>query len=137
MASKLHSAPPFRAEHMGSLLRPDNLLEVRAKIRDTGVSEEEAGLHAVEEKAVRDVVQMQRDLGLKAVSSGEYNRTRFWGLMWDEFEGILSVLAVTACNVLMRTSRYHSSPGCRGLDVQTVPPRCRQSYREGPQSHAR
>lgn len=30
---------------------------------------------------------MQRDLGLKAVSSGEYNRTRFWGLMWDEFAG--------------------------------------------------
>lgn len=88
MASKLHRAPPFRAEHMGSLLRPENLLEVRAKIRDTGISEEEAGLPAVEKEAVRDVVQMQRDLGLKAVSSGEYNRTRFWGLMWDEFEGM-------------------------------------------------
>lgn len=87
MASQLHSAPPFRAEHMGSLLRPANLLEVRAKIRDTGISEEEAGLHAVEKEAVRDVVQLQRDLGIKAVCSGEFNRTRFWGLMWDEFEG--------------------------------------------------
>lgn len=86
--AKLHSAPPFRAEHMGSLLRPDDLLDVRAKIRDTGISEEEAGLLAVETKAVKDVVQMQRDVGLKAVSSGEYNRTRFWGLMWDEFEGM-------------------------------------------------
>ncbi|KAJ5117025.1 UROD/MetE-like protein [Penicillium angulare] len=83
----LHSAPPFRAEHMGSLLRPDNLLEVRAKIRDTGLSEEAAGLHEVEKVAVGDVVKMQRELGIKAVSSGEYNRTRFWGLMWDEFEG--------------------------------------------------
>lgn len=91
MAGQLHSAPPFRAEHMGSLLRPDDLLEVRAKIRDTGVSEEEAGLLAVEQKAVKDVVQMQRDLGLKAICSGEYNRTRFWGLMWDEFEGMYLV----------------------------------------------
>ena len=72
---------------MGSLLRPDNLLEARAKIRDTGISEEAAGLPAIEKEAVADVVKMQRDLGLKAVSSGEYNRTRFWGLMWDEFEG--------------------------------------------------
>jgi methionine synthase II (cobalamin-independent) len=87
MVSKLHSAPPFRAEHMGSLLRPDKLLDVRAKIRDTGVSAEAAGLSAIEKEAVGEVVKMQRDLGFKAVSSGEYNRTRFWGLMWDEFEG--------------------------------------------------
>ena len=87
MASKLHSAPPFRAEQMGSLLRPDNLLEIREKISDQGLSEEAAGLPVVEKQAVADVVKMQRDLGLKAVSSGEYNRTRFWGQMWDEFEG--------------------------------------------------
>ncbi|KAJ6114304.1 5-methyltetrahydropteroyltriglutamate-homocysteine methyltransferase [Penicillium sp. IBT 16267x] len=85
--AQLHSAPPFRAEHMGSLLRPDNLLEVRAKIRDTGVSEEEAGLPAVERKAIADVVKMQTDLGFKAVTSGEFNRTRFWGLTFDEFGG--------------------------------------------------
>lgn len=73
---------------MGSLLRPENLLEVRAKIRDTGISEEEAGLHAIEKEAVKDVVQLQQELGIKAVCSGEFNRTRFWGLMWDEFEGM-------------------------------------------------
>lgn len=87
--SKLHSAPPFRAEHMGSLLRPENLLEVRAKIRDEGLSEEAAGLPAVEAEAVADVVKLQREQGIKAIGSGEFNRTRFWGLMWDEFEGML------------------------------------------------
>ncbi|KAJ5131314.1 uncharacterized protein N7515_007353 [Penicillium bovifimosum] len=81
-------APPFRAEQMGSLLRPDNLLEAREKIA-TGVSAEAAGLPAIEQEAVREVVKMQRDLGFKAVTSGEYNRTRFWGLMWDEFEGTI------------------------------------------------
>lgn len=79
MAAK--TAPPFRAEHMGSLLRPDNLLEIRATIRDKGISEEEAGLPAVEKAAVADVVKLQRELGFKAVNSGEFNRTRFWGMM--------------------------------------------------------
>ncbi|KAK7991583.1 hypothetical protein PG984_012355 [Apiospora sp. TS-2023a] len=87
MASQLSSAPPFRAEQMGSLLRPENLLEVRANIRDNGVSEEAAGLHAVEKEAVAKVVKMQQDVGIKAVTSGEYNRTRFWGLFWDELDG--------------------------------------------------
>ncbi|KAI2617866.1 UROD/MetE-like protein [Hypoxylon sp. NC1633] len=80
-------APPFRAEHLGSLLRPDELLNVRATIRDDGVSAEEAGLPAVERKAVGEVVKLQQDLGLQAITSGEYNRTRFWGLFWDEVEG--------------------------------------------------
>lgn len=81
--------PPFRAEHMGSLLRPQALLDAREVIREKGVSEEQAGLPAIEKKAVEDVVKLQRELGLKAVTSGEFNRTRFWGLMWDEFEGTL------------------------------------------------
>ncbi|KAJ6191277.1 hypothetical protein N7519_001298 [Penicillium mononematosum] len=89
MANKLNSSPPFRAEHMGSLLRPANLLEAREKITKTGISAEAAGLPAIEQEAVREVVKMQQDLGFKAVTSGEYNRTRFWGLMWDEFEGTI------------------------------------------------
>lgn len=79
--------PPFRAEHMGSLLRPQRLLDVREAIRKKGLTAEEAGLPAVEEEAVGHVVRLQQELGFKAVTSGEYNRTRFWGLMWDEFDG--------------------------------------------------
>ncbi|KAJ4286222.1 hypothetical protein N0V88_008085 [Collariella sp. IMI 366227] len=78
---------PFRAEHMGSLLRPQRLLDVRETVREKGISPEEAGLPAIEEEAVGKVVKMQQDLGFEAVTSGEYSRTRFWGLMWDEFEG--------------------------------------------------
>ncbi|ORY57587.1 uncharacterized protein BCR38DRAFT_378420 [Pseudomassariella vexata] len=87
MAGQLHSAPPFRAEHMGSLLRPEKLLAVRTNIRENGLSAEEAGLPAVEKEAVGDVIKLQQELGLKAVTDGEFVRTRFWGLMWDEFEG--------------------------------------------------
>jgi methionine synthase II (cobalamin-independent) len=74
---------------MGSLLRPQKLLDVRAQIRDKGISEEEAGLPAVEKEAIGQIVKTQLDLGLKAVTSGEYNRTRFWGLFWDELGGTI------------------------------------------------
>ncbi|KAI2466296.1 UROD/MetE-like protein [Annulohypoxylon bovei var. microspora] len=84
-------APPFRAEQLGSLLRPDDLLEVRATIRDKGISAEEAGLPAAEKKAIGEVVKLQQELGLKAVNSGEYNRTRFWGLFWDEIVGTIGL----------------------------------------------
>lgn len=88
MAPGLLHAPPFRAEHMGSLLRPQKLLDVReGEIRDKGKTAEEAGLAAVESESVGEVVALQRGLGLKSVTSGEFVRTRFWGLMWDEFEG--------------------------------------------------
>lgn len=87
MASQLHQQPPFRAEHMGSLLRPQKLLDIRATIRDKNISPEEAGLPAVEKEAVGQVVKTQLELGFKGVNSGEFNRTRFWGLFWDELEG--------------------------------------------------
>lgn len=85
--SRLHQAPPFRAEHMGSLLRPQALLDVREKIRTQNLSAQEAGLPAVEKQAVADVVALQREAGIRAVTDGEFTRTRFWGLTWDEFEG--------------------------------------------------
>lgn len=78
---------PFRAEHMGSLLRPQKLLDIRQRVRDEGISAEEAGLPEAEKEAIGKVVKLQRDLGFEGVTSGEFNRTRFWGLMWDEFQG--------------------------------------------------
>jgi methionine synthase II (cobalamin-independent) len=77
----------FRAEQMGSLLRPQDLLEVREQMRDKNQTADEAGLPAVEKQAVGDVVKLQRELGFKAVGSGEFVRTRFWGEFWDEIEG--------------------------------------------------
>lgn len=81
--------PPFKAEHMGSLLRPEKLLSIRAAIAEKGVDAEAAGLPAAEKEAITNVVKSQQEIGLKAVTSGEFNRTRFWGLMWDEFVGTI------------------------------------------------
>ena len=87
--SKVHPQPPFRAEHMGSLLRPQKLLDVRQSIREQNLTPEEAGLPAIEKEAVAQIVKTQLDLGFKAVSDGEYTRTRFWGLFWDELGGTI------------------------------------------------
>ncbi|GLW28026.1 5-methyltetrahydropteroyltriglutamate--homocysteine S-methyltransferase [Actinoplanes regularis] len=65
--------PPFRADHVGSLLRPPHLIEARTR-RATG--EISAGeLRAIEDDAIRDVVRMQRDVGLLSATDGEFRRT--------------------------------------------------------------
>ena len=90
MAAPLLRSPPFRAEHMGSLLRPDDLLAIRAKTgASQGATPSDAKFAEVESKAVADIVKKQLDCGLRAVSSGEYPRTRFWGLFWDELDGTI------------------------------------------------
>jgi 5-methyltetrahydropteroyltriglutamate--homocysteine methyltransferase len=69
----LRDTPPFRADHVGSLLRPAHLLEAREK-RATGEIDADQ-LRAIEDDAVRDVVRMQRDVGLRSATDGEFRRT--------------------------------------------------------------
>jgi len=66
---------PYRADHVGSLIRPDRLLEARAK-RDAG-GIDAAALALVEDDCIREVVRLQQDAGLEAVTDGEFRR-RVW-----------------------------------------------------------
>src|SRR5581483_11701597 len=66
------TAPPFRADHVGSLLRPRKLLEARDQHAAGNLPDDE--LRAVEDDAVREVVQMQRDAGLQSATDGEFRR---------------------------------------------------------------
>ncbi|HKG38730.1 MAG TPA: hypothetical protein VKB25_07055, partial [Conexibacter sp.] len=61
--------PPFRADHVGSLLRPQRLLDARAAHADGRLDDEE--LHAVEDDAIREVVRMQEEVGLRTATDGE------------------------------------------------------------------
>jgi methionine synthase II (cobalamin-independent) len=65
--------PPFRADHVGSLLRPKSVLAARAARAGGAMSAEE--LRAVEDDAIRDVVRMQEDIGLQSATDGEFRRT--------------------------------------------------------------
>jgi 5-methyltetrahydropteroyltriglutamate--homocysteine methyltransferase len=64
--------PPFRADHVGSLLRPPALLDARAEHAAGRI--DDAQLRAAEDEAVRSVVQMQRDVGLRSATDGELRR---------------------------------------------------------------
>ncbi|WIM93743.1 5-methyltetrahydropteroyltriglutamate--homocysteine S-methyltransferase [Actinoplanes oblitus] len=65
--------PPFRADHVGSLLRPPRLLDARTKHATGEIGADE--LRAIEDDAIRDVVRMQRDVGLRSATDGEFRRT--------------------------------------------------------------
>jgi 5-methyltetrahydropteroyltriglutamate--homocysteine methyltransferase len=64
--------PPFRADHVGSLLRPPELLGARAEHEQGRISAAE--LRRVEDDAIRDVVRMQREVGLTGATGGEFRR---------------------------------------------------------------
>ena len=68
--------PPFRADHVGSFLRPPHLLNARAD-RETGKISA-AELQAIEDDAIRDVVKFQESLGLQSITDGEYRRAVFY-----------------------------------------------------------
>jgi 5-methyltetrahydropteroyltriglutamate--homocysteine methyltransferase len=65
--------PPFRADHVGSLLRPPALLRARQEHADGRISAEE--LRAAEDDAIADVVKMQEEVGLQSATDGEFRRT--------------------------------------------------------------
>jgi 5-methyltetrahydropteroyltriglutamate--homocysteine methyltransferase len=65
--------PPFRADHVGSLLRPAALLKARDDHAAGRIDDDE--LRAVEDDAIREVVRMQEDVGLQSATDGEFRRT--------------------------------------------------------------
>ncbi len=82
-------APPFRADHVGSLLRPAKLLEARDKRKRGEITPEQ--LREIEDAAIRDAVKLQEDLGLKAVTDGEFRRTLWHMDFLTSFAGVKSV----------------------------------------------
>jgi 5-methyltetrahydropteroyltriglutamate--homocysteine methyltransferase len=68
----LRDTPPFRADHVGSLLRPPALLKARENHAAGRIDDEE--LRAAEDEAIRDVVALQRDVGLRTATDGEFRR---------------------------------------------------------------
>lgn len=66
---------PYRADHVGSFLRPAALLQARAAFQAGTI--DRAALRLAEDAAIRDVIALQEDLGLKGVTDGEFRRTYF------------------------------------------------------------
>src|ERR1700690_3834213 len=71
----LRLSPPFRADHVGSLLRPLRLKQARAQREHGEITGEQ--LKAIEDREIAAVIKRQEDIGLKAVTDGEFRRA-FW-----------------------------------------------------------
>jgi methionine synthase II (cobalamin-independent) len=80
------SEPPFRADHVGSLLRPRDLLDARAR-HAAGEIDTDA-LREVEDRSVAEVVALQRDAGLQTATDGEMRRTSWHMDFIYQLEGV-------------------------------------------------
>jgi methionine synthase II (cobalamin-independent) len=80
------SRPPFRADHVGSFLRPERLREARELFAAGGLPAAE--LHAIEDACIREVVRAQENVGLQGVTDGEFRRTFFHVDFLERFEGV-------------------------------------------------
>ena len=77
MASVAPHNPPFRADHVGSLLRPPELLAARADHAAGKIGEAE--LRRIEDESIRKAVAFQESVGLQSITDGEYRREVFYG----------------------------------------------------------
>jgi 5-methyltetrahydropteroyltriglutamate--homocysteine methyltransferase len=88
------STPPFRADHVGSFLRPKFLLDAREAffVKKTINA---AQLRAVEDKAIAEIIALQQDVGLQSITDGEFRRTYFHIDFLDQLGGVKTDIPVT------------------------------------------
>ncbi len=87
------TTPPFRADHVGSFLRPRYLLDARDKFAREEISPAE--LRKVEDRAITEVVKMQEDAGLQSITDGEFRRTYFHIDFLEQLGGVKTEIPVT------------------------------------------
>ncbi len=88
------TTPPFRADHVGSFLRPSYLLEAReAFFTRKAISAEQ--LREVEDRAITEIVKFQRDVGLRSITDGEFRRTYFHIDFLQQLGGVKTDIPVT------------------------------------------
>jgi 5-methyltetrahydropteroyltriglutamate--homocysteine methyltransferase len=86
------STPPFRADHVGSFLRPKKLLDAREKKARGGMTAAE--LREVEDEAIAEIVRFQEDTGLQSITDGEFRRTYFHIDFLEQIGGVKTDIPV-------------------------------------------
>src|ERR1700684_66257 len=103
--------PPFRADHVGSLIRPDALIRAREAAEKNEIAPHE--LARIQHEAIRAIVRLQEDIGFKLATDGEYNRTFWQRDFLVKFENVRQVAAEL-------TVRFHSAAGSRDHSPPTL-----------------
>ena len=79
--------PPFRADHVGSLLRPPALRQAFRQHAAEDIGEKE--FSAIQDACIRDVVALQAEAGLKVATDGEFRRGSYWGRFVERTDGFV------------------------------------------------
>lgn len=87
------STPPFRADHVGSFLRPKYLLDAREQRARGEITP--AQLREVEDRAIAEIVKFQQDVGLQSITDGEFRRTYFHIDFLEQLGGVQCDAPVT------------------------------------------
>jgi 5-methyltetrahydropteroyltriglutamate--homocysteine methyltransferase len=103
--------PPFRADHVGSLIRPEALIKAREQTEKSRLSPDE--LQRIQRAAIVDAVSMQEELGLKLVTDGEFNRTSWHRDFMLKFQNVRMMPSKL-------TVRFHSAEGEREHSPPTM-----------------
>jgi 5-methyltetrahydropteroyltriglutamate--homocysteine methyltransferase len=98
------NTPPFRADHVGSLIRPEALIAARQATAKNELPKAE--LRRIQENAIRDIVRVQEEIGFRVVTDGEFNRG-FW-----QRDFVLKFKNVAEMPSRM-TTRFHTAEGVR------------------------
>lgn len=88
------TTPPFRADHVGSFLRPKYLLDAREQFfvkKEIGAAQ----LREVEDRAITEIVKFQQDVGLQSITDGEFRRTYFHIDFLEQLGGVKTDIPVT------------------------------------------
>jgi 5-methyltetrahydropteroyltriglutamate--homocysteine methyltransferase len=116
----VRTKPPFRADHVGSFLRPAALLAARERKSKGEIAAAE--LREVEDASIRDIVRFQEDLGLEGITDGEFRRTYFHIDFLEQVAGIETKGGIAVS--------FHSAGG----NIDFAPPVMRVT---GPVRHVR
>jgi 5-methyltetrahydropteroyltriglutamate--homocysteine methyltransferase len=117
----IRTTPPFRADHVGSLLRPKSLLTARAEHEAGRLSAEQ--LRADEDAAIADAVALQQEVGLRAITDGELRRASWHMDFIYEIGGVER----SADNLL---SKFHNEQGTIEFTPSKPEVRARLSLKE-------
>jgi 5-methyltetrahydropteroyltriglutamate--homocysteine methyltransferase len=88
MAEQVSDKIPFRADHVGSLLRPPALVEARRRFQAQELNA--AALRDAEDQWIREAVRLQEDVGLHGITDGEYRRTYFHIDFLEKLQGVVT-----------------------------------------------
>jgi 5-methyltetrahydropteroyltriglutamate--homocysteine methyltransferase len=86
MSLRPHGRPPFRADHVGSLLRPSTLRQAFRRRAGNEIGADQ--FVRIQDDCVRNAVRMQEAAGLEVVTDGEFRRGSYWGRFVERTEGL-------------------------------------------------